>query len=124
MGFMYDPNSDYGYKPISGPWASAKSWMDTYAGQQDVDLNPESWFTHALATQGLGGLDARGQTARGLYGRVTDDYGAARLKNNQLKFSDFLGSVDFNSILAGMTPDQLGRNVSNIAPGDVRWLQR
>lgn len=123
-GFLYDPNSNYGYKPIAGPWAGAKSWMDTYAGNQDIELNPESWFTHVLAGQGLGGLDQQGQIARNLYGRTLDDYGAARLKNNQLTFKDFMTGVDFNKLIAGMFPGQRGENQSNYAPMDVRWLQR
>lgn len=122
--FLYDPQKNYGYRPIPGPWGNANSYMDTYPGNIDVELNPESYFTHLLAQQGYGGLDNRSNVARNLYGRTVDAYGAARLKNNELKWRDFLGDLDIDSILTGMMPEQRGSNRSNIVPYNVRWLQR
>ena len=69
-------------------------------------------------------FDRLSRSVRVLYGRTVDSYGAARLKNNELKWRDFLGDLDIDSILTGMMPEQRGSNRSNIVPYNVRWLQR
>lgn len=121
---FYNPGNNYGYKSMPGPWAKAKSYMDTYPGGLDTELNPEAYFTHLLAQQGYGGLTNKSSNARNLYGRIYDAYGAARLKNNQLKWKDFVDPIDFGQALAGMSAQDKGINQSNSAPMDVRWLPR
>jgi hypothetical protein len=77
-----------------------------------------------MAQRGYGGLDNRSNLARNLYGRTVDAYGAARLKNNELKWKDFLDPIDFDSMINNMMPDQRGENHSNVVPYNVRWLHR
>lgn len=122
--FLYDPHSNYGYRPIQGPWAKANSYFDTYAGGLDIEQHPQDYFTHVLGTQGLGGSDARSNAARGMYGRVSDAYGAARLRNNALTWRKFLGGVDLNTMLNGMTPAAMGTPRSSTVSYDPRWLPR
>jgi hypothetical protein len=122
--WMYDPQKNYGYRGVPGPWGQANSYMDTYPGAVDTELQPEAYFTHAMAQRGYGGLDNRSNLARNLYGRTVDAYGAARLKNNELKWKDFLDPIDFDSVINNMMPDQRGENHSNVVPYNVRWLHR
>lgn len=124
MAFLYDPSSNYNYRGIKGPWGRARNYLDTYAGQADANLAPESYYTHRLAQLGYGGLDNRSNIARGLYGRVSDAYGAARLKNNELKWTDYLNQVNFDELINGMSAQQRGENASNVVPYNVRWLPR
>lgn len=121
---FYDAESNYGYKPIPGPWGKAKSYLDTYPGGVDAELNPEAYYTHVLSKRGFGGTDNRSNAARGMYGRLFDAYGAARLKNNELKWKDFIDPFDFENALNSMNSSDLGVNRSNVAPMDVRWLPR
>jgi hypothetical protein len=122
--FMYNPNSNYNYRQIPGPWGAANSYMETYPGGTDIELQPEAYFTHLLAQRGYGGLDNKSNTARNLYGRTVDAYGAARLQNNELKWKDFLDPLDFDAMITGMMPGQRGEDRSNTVPYNVRWLQR
>lgn len=122
--FLYDPQKNYGYRGLPGPWGAANSYMDTYPGSQDIEMNPESYFTHVLAQRGYGGLDNQSNVVRNLYGRTVDAYGAARLQNNELKWKDFLDPMDFNAMLTDMMPEQRGANKSNLVPYNVRWLPR
>lgn len=124
QSFLYDPQSNYGYKGIPGPWGKAKSYMQTYPGMQDANLNPESFYTHTLASQGLGGVDNNSNIGRSLWGRVSDAYNAARLKNNQLQFTDFMKGVDINSMIGQMSSQEKGVNASNVVPFSVRWVPR
>lgn len=128
---LYDPQNNYGWQ---GTWAlgangeyywdPGSTYLGGLAGQKDAQDNPESYYTRALAEKGYGGFDSRSTAARGLFGRVSDAYGAARLTNNELKFTDFLGNVNIDEMLANMGPTERGENQSNFAPGNVRWLPR
>lgn len=122
--FLYDPNSNYGYKAIAGPWGKAKNYLETYMGGLDAELNPEAYFTGMLAKQGYGGLDARSTLARNTYGRVQDAYGAARLKNNELTWKQFLDPFNFGELINSMTAREKGVNYSDTVPYDIRWLPR
>lgn len=116
-GMLYDPSNDYG-------WGDFAKYIDTDPGLKDANDNPQSYYTKYAAEQGYNGLDARSTAVRGLYGRVADSYGAARLTNRNLRFTDFLGNIDFNQLLSQMSPAERGENPSNFAPTNVRWLPR
>lgn len=123
QGF-YNANSNYGYKPMPGPWGAASSYLDTYPGGLDAELNKESYFTHVLGQRGYGGLDNKSNVARGLYGRMADAYGAARLKNNELTWRKFIDPIDFDAAIAGMSDEDKGISRNNVTPGNVRWVPR
>lgn len=123
-GQFYNPNSNYGYKGIAGPWGAAKSYLDTYPGGLDAELNPEAYFTHLIGQRGYGGLDNNSTNVRNMYGRLTDSYKAARLKNNELTWRKFLDPIDFENTLNTMSAQDRNENSSNVAPGNVRWIPR
>lgn len=114
---LYDPSSNYN-------WNQDWDYLSGLVGQGDAQANPESFWTRLLGERGYGGFGARDTVARGLFGRVADSYGAARLTNPELKFTDFAGDIDINRLLTQMSPQERGENPSNSAPSNVRWLPR
>ena len=121
---FYDPSSNYGYKPSPGPWGEAKNYMETYPAQSDIELNKEAYFTHLLGQRGYGGMNNKSNVARNMFGRISDAYNAAWLKNNELKWKDFVDPIDFDKAINELSYADRGINSSNSAPRDVRWLQR
>lgn len=111
---FYNPASNYGWDPTFWNSELSKFWYDQ---------NPEFEWTHWLATRGLGGMDQQSGIARGLYGRATAGYGAARGHNMDLSFRDYLSNLDPQGIMANMGDEEKGINRGRYQGRD-RWALR
>lgn len=119
---FFDPNSNYaqtgrqyGALP-GGPGHSATNIYGT-------DVNPQGYYYAALNERGLGGLDARSQAAQGMYKDAALGYQAAKTRNMELWFPEYLEQWDVNSVLDQMSEEQLGIDRSRFTGRD-RWGMR
>jgi len=115
----YDPNKSYGV------WGNGSVQFDqtTLGDFYQNDVNPEGAFTRWLAEKGYGGFDNRADFGRAQYGRLVNSYGAAKTKNPDLKWTEFLPTIDLENVYQQFSPDQRNENPSNYA-GRMRWQQR
>ena len=119
---FFDPNSNYaqtgrqyGQLP-GGPGSSAINIYGT-------DVNPEGYYYATLNERGLGGLDARSQAAQGMYRDAALGYQAAKTKNMELWFPEYLEQWNPENVLNQMSNTQLGIDDSRIQGRD-RWGMR
>lgn len=111
---FYDPKSSYGWDPSFKGSRLSDFWFKQ---------NPEFEWTKYLADQNLGGLDNKSDAARGMFGRMSAGYGAARGSNMDLSFRDYLSGQDMQGTLAGMSSEEKGMNRSRYVGRD-RWALR
>lgn len=117
---FFDPNNSYassGRSPMQFGEDSL-AYM-TYATNQ----TPEGYYFATLNQQGLGGLDARSQAAQSLYGEYARGYQAAKLKNAELWWPEFMRGQNIRGTLDLMSNEQLGIDNSRIQGRD-RWSFR
>jgi len=107
------------YTP-GGGYGADQNWMDTPIRRQMDQFAPQGVYEAWLGNKGLGGFDAQGQFARGLYNRFGTGYMAAQRENPELSFERYLrGQTKARSIenmWAGLSPGQRGENPSLYAP--------
>jgi hypothetical protein len=119
---FFDPNSNYaqtgrqyGRLP-GGPGSSAVNIYGT-------DVNPEGYYYATLNERGLGGLDARSQAAQGMYRDAALGYQAAKTRNMELWFPEYLEQWNPSQVLDQMSNEQLGIDDSRFQGRD-RWGMR
>jgi hypothetical protein len=121
---FFDPNSNYWQPGVgqSNP-SGIFNQPDTELWRQWSNQNPEGFYYGMLNRQGLGGFDARSQTAQGLYREAMTGYEAAKQNNAELDVADYLRNYDVQNILRRMTNEQLGIDTPRYRARN-RWGQR
>lgn len=112
---FYNPTSQYG---------SSQNWYDTPIVKQSAGMDAE--FEKFITDQGFGGLNRKGDFARGLGDRVKSGYAAAQLNNPALTNREYLsglGSDFLAKARAAATPQQRGEQWGIAAPR-ARWTSR
>jgi hypothetical protein len=74
--------------------------------------------------RGYGGLDARSQTAQKMYNEAQLGYQAAKTKNMELWFPEYLQGWDPSTAIEGMSDEQLGIDRARFAGHRDRWGMR
>lgn len=121
---FFDPNSSYWQSGVgqSNP-SGIFNQPNTELWRQWSNTNPEGFYYGMLNQQGLGGLDARSQTAQGLYREAMTGYQAAKQNNAELDVADYLRNFDVQGILRRMTNEQIGIDTPRYRARN-RWGQR
>ena len=116
---VYTPPANSGSHPFFDPQASQANTGDQAGGSQWLQpgsqgynlygtLNPAAYYTNRLGHLGLGGLDARSQTAQGMYRDWAAGYEAAKFQNPELLFPDFMEMQNIPGLLDQMSEEQIG----------------
>lgn len=116
---FFDPNSNYAANGRSYGFAPNSTAYQGYA----TEKTPEGYYFGLLNERGLGGFDARSQAAQSMYGDYARGYQAAKLKNMELWWPEFMQGQNIQGTLDLMSNDQLGIDNSNIQGRD-RWSFR
>lgn len=119
---FFDPNSNYAqtgrqYGTLQG--GPGNSALNNYG----TDVNPQGYYLAQLNQRGLGGLDAKSQAAQGMYKDAALGYQAAKTKNMELWFPEYLEQWDPQNVIDQMSDEQLGIDRSRFQGRD-RWGMR
>jgi hypothetical protein len=98
------PGQPYAQTPLPGAGQPGQNPFNLWASDQD----PEGYYYSQVASRGFGGLDARSKAAQGLYGQYARGYQAAKTKNMELMFPDYMNTQDIESQIRLMSDEQLG----------------
>lgn len=120
---FFDPNSNYqvpgqqGWQGgLPGAGQPGQNAFNTWATNE----SPQGYFFGEVSKRGYGGLDARSQAAQGLYGKYSQGYQAAKGKNMELYFPDYMNMQDLDYAVNSMSDEQLGIDRKRFA-GNRRW---
>jgi hypothetical protein len=117
---FFDPNADYGTNPGQQQALQPGSAVfNTWATEE----SPEGYYYALMNEQGFGGLDAKSQAAQGLYRDYARGYQAAKTKNQELWFPQYMQMQDPRQQIALMSNEQLGIDETRYAGRD-RWSMR
>jgi hypothetical protein len=116
---VYTPPRNDAAHPFFDPQASQANVGDQYGGQQWLQpgssgynmygtQNPAAYYYMSMGQQGLGGLDARSQTAQGMYRDFAAGYEAAKFQNPELLYPDFMEQQNVPGLLDQMSEEQIG----------------
>jgi hypothetical protein len=117
---FFDPNANYATHPTQNQsfpegslpyniWATEKS--------------PEGYYYGVMNDRGFGGLDAKSQAAQGMYRDYARGYQAAKMKNAELWFPEYMGMQDVAANVRNLSNRQLGID-ENLYAGRDRWSLR
>lgn len=129
---VYTPPANNAQHPFFDPNATQAQQGDQYGGQQWLQpgspgynmygtLNPAAYYTNYLGNRNLGGLDARSQTAQGMYRDWAAGYEAAKFQNPELLFPDFMEMQNIPNLLEQMSEEQIGIDRGRYAGYRDRW---
>lgn len=114
---FYDPTNPY----TGVNTAKLPSGMANYYG---TDVDPRAAFETRLTQAGLGGTGSRARAAQGLFPRVQQGYGQAKMnKNFELFFPEYLDTLNMGRMMGSMSHDAQGLNDSQYS-GRYRWGMR
>jgi hypothetical protein len=125
----YDPNSSYGGQYAPGEWATTPIGGGNWNSYLETPANRDAAFLRYLGeiggpTQEWGNPNApKGAWARQQFGNTVTGYEAALATNPLLKYQDYLGGIDMDSIYNALTPQQQGKNPGMFA-GRMRTIGR
>ncbi len=116
---VYTPPRNDAAHPFFDPQASQANVGDQYGGQNWLQpgspgynmygtQNPAAYYYMNMGQQGLGGLDARSQTAQGMYRDFAAGYEAAKFQNPELLFPDFMEQQNVPDLMDQMSEEQIG----------------
>src|SRR5436190_12859458 len=71
------PGQPYAQNALPGAGQPGQNAFNIWA----TDNSPEGYYYSQLSARGLGGMNARGKAAQGLYGQYARGYQAAKTKN-------------------------------------------
>lgn len=103
-GNYTNPNLPYYQGPLPGYGEPGNNAFNIWA----TDVSPQGFYFSVLGQLGLGGLDARSQAAQGLYGKYAQGFQAARTKNMELYFPEYLSPESIQHQVNMMSDQQLG----------------
>jgi hypothetical protein len=120
---FFDPGSNYGqpgrqWGQLPGAGQPGNNPWNNYGTD-----NPEGYYYAFLNERGLGGFDARSQVAQGMFRDVARGYEAAKMRNMELWFPEYLEQWDPNDVLDLLSEEQLGIDRSRFGGRD-RWGMR
>jgi hypothetical protein len=120
---FFDPRSNYGqpgrqWGQLPGAGQPGNNPWNNYGTD-----NPEGYYYAFLNERGLGGFDARSQVAQGMFRDVARGYEAAKMRNMELWFPEYLEQWDPNDVLDLLSEEQLGIDRSRFGGRD-RWGMR
>lgn len=122
---FFDPQADYilpgatSASQLPGAGQPGSTPFNIYA----TDISPEGYYFGLLSQLGLGGFDARSQTAQSLYGDFARGYQAAKIKNMELRFPEFMQMQNIPGLIQQLSEEQLGINRSR-QRGPINWTLR
>jgi hypothetical protein len=109
---FYDPNSTY---LLGGERGQRQTSWDSVGGpaslayQNYATQNPEAYYLAQMGKLGLGGQDARSQTAQGLYRDYWGGYQAAKASGTMdIWWPEYMAGQDVQGTLRMMSNEQLG----------------
>lgn len=109
---FFDPNSQYLVPGVRGDLqnpSKVRSDLSNVVGQQYGTVeNPEGYYLALMNKLGLGGLDARSQTAQGLYKDYQGGYAAAQFTTPNLFFPEYMGGQNVQGLIGNMSYNQTG----------------
>lgn len=111
------PGQPYAQTPLPGAGQPGQNAFNIWASDKD----PEGYYYSQVASKGLGGLDARSKAAQGLYGQYARGYQAAKTKNMELMFPDYMNMQDIESQIRLMSDEQLGIDRERYSGNDRRF---
>lgn len=128
-GYFYDPQSAYGGQYAPGQWAKTPIGGGNWNSYLEDPSNRDATFTRYLAQVSGPGApwgdpnNPQGAWARQMFGNTVTGYEAALATNPLLKYQDYLGGLDLQSMYDALTPQQQGKNPGMFA-GRMRTIGR
>lgn len=118
---FFDPNSNYATPGGSQPYQMPAGPGSTPQNIWGTNESPEGYYYGVMNQRGYGGMDARSQTAQGMYGDVARAYQAAKgFGNFNMWFPEFVQQWDPTQVIEGMSDEQLGID-TNRYQTDYMW---
>lgn len=88
-----------------------------------TDVSPEGYYYGILNERGMGGTDARSQSALGMFRDYARGYQAAKMKNKDLWFPQYMEGQDIEGTLSAQSNEALGIDDRRFQGRD-RWGMR
>lgn len=124
---FYDPASNYVPSGSTGNvlnyWESAGQPGSSVGNIYGSDQSPEGYYFGLLNQQGLGGFDARSRAAQSMYSDYARGYQAAKMKNSELFFPQYMQMQDIPGLIQLLSDEQLGIDRNNVQ-GGLNWSLR